>query len=335
MGISSNSRELQTKSLNVSRSGKFYEKAKSRRVRHRDVLMSHIDTVQPVALKRSISESSKKKVWQEDDIDGRYEKLAQNRVWNITKTFNPSHKGSIAKSIDQKRNPQQRKSLPGKRMTNSRQQSLEPIQKKGEKDKVKSESKLRIMENSFEKQMHQSVKIINQNKQFFVESGARDVKAKSQTKKSYSTKSIERKLCQTSNKHNNIHEQNQHYLECDTKRQLKTLKSEHSSDWKFSQQSPVSSLKKSESLIKKRKEVIDLTDRGSDEVENDGLSILQLKSREFLGESKKNPAWRKKPILSIASSHAIKQSPTLGKRNFFLPVKRRASSRGIKLPPNA
>lgn len=335
MGISSNPRELQTKSLNVSRSGKFYEKAKSRRVRHRDVLMSHIDTVEPVALKRSISEPSKKKVWQEDDIDGRYEKLAQNRVWKITKTFNPSHKRSIAKSIDQRKNPQQRKSLPGKRMTSSRQQPLEPIQKKDEKDKGKRESKIRMMENSFEKQMHQSAKIINQNRQFFVETGARDVKATSQTKKNHSTKSIKRKLHQISNEYNNTHEKNQHCLECGTKRQLKTLKSEHSSDWKFSHKSPTSSLKKSESSIKKRKEVIDLIGRESNESENNGLSILQLKRREFFGESKKNPALKKRPSFSKASNHAIKQTPKLGKKNIFLPVKRRASSRGIKLPPKS
>jgi len=101
-GVNPNELQSSRRSLSVSRNGVIYEKAKSRRVRHRNALMEAAMTtasMQPVALKRSSScgiigstslnnsnsNKKQKKIWSEYDgnLDAKYQQIALKRMENI------------------------------------------------------------------------------------------------------------------------------------------------------------------------------------------------------------------------------------------------------------
>lgn len=87
--------ELAKNNLNVSRGGKFYERAKSRRSRHRDALMSTGDSKAAVPLGKSRRRSSSSITTNNDDddhddIEKKFEHLGKHRISRIAE----AHKNS-------------------------------------------------------------------------------------------------------------------------------------------------------------------------------------------------------------------------------------------------
>lgn len=306
--ISSNSCELQSsRSLNVSKSGTFYEKARSRRVRHREVLMSHVDVVKPVALKRSIS-VSKKKVWDDDDMNSKYEQMAHNRMLKIRQKMNPCQQETYSKLTNHRKNPQQMRPLRGKPRSNSRQQLLESIQKKKEQGALKTRPRTLFPKNATETKLHHSMQRNERSKAGFLTKGKGT--ARRQTKILSSDRSSEKQY------HQSAPSPSFHEIEPSPRKNTESIAlidtvSGEGDKYSTTQRSSTNDA----SLMKQL--LIPPTNK---------QKICLPISRKASGRRIKCPPPRKDPNETGYFSGNIVA---------FLPIRRKASSRGIKRPPAA